>query len=61
MAPVQKLNDFKLMLFVLFFTLTIIYTCMHSGADLGQNFRGRQELWNNFAINDRGKFLVLML
>ena len=24
MAPVQKLNDFKLMLFVLFFTLTII-------------------------------------
>ena len=36
-------------------------TKVQAGADLGQNFRGRQELWNNFAINDRGKFLVLML
>ena len=37
------------------------YGAKQPGADLGQNFRGRQELWNNFAINDRGKFLVLML
>ena len=35
MAPVQKLNDFKLMLFVLSFTLTIIYTCMHFSNGIG--------------------------
>ena len=35
MAPVQKLNDFKLMLFVLFFTLTIIYTRMHFSNGVG--------------------------
>ena len=36
MAPVQKLNDFKLMLFVLSFTLTIIYNiCMHFSSGVG--------------------------
>ena len=33
MAPVQKLNDFKLMLFVL--SLTILYTCMHFSNGVG--------------------------
>ena len=35
MAPVQKLHDFKLMLFVLNFTLTIIYTCMRFSNGVG--------------------------
>ena len=36
MAPVQKLNDFKLMLFVLSFTLTIIYMHFSNGVDIRQ-------------------------
>ena len=36
MAPVQKLNDFKLMLFVLSFTLTIIYMHFSNGVGIRQ-------------------------
>ena len=36
MEPVQKLNNFKLMLFVLYFTLTIIYMHFSNGVGIRQ-------------------------
>ena len=36
MAPVQKLNDFKLMLFVPSFTLTIIHMHFSNGVGIRQ-------------------------
>ena len=36
MAPVQKLNDFKLILFILSFTLTIIYMHFSNGVGIRQ-------------------------